>query len=144
MGRRRIHDGWTDDEQIQVMLIINTFNHFFIQKLKISLCCSIHNNIQEPDWEKYHCCIAINLSSSLVCHLRNFIHLKSHLALNQVRDTVIVLYWILMSVDWTQAPCCLLELIPVTDDWDCVVTLGFSLEPNWSGNSDIYVEAIVL
>lgn len=75
----------------------------------------------------------------IVCHLCNFIHLKSHLALNQVRDTVIVLYWILMSVDWTQVPCCLLELIPVTDDWDCVVTLGFSLELNWSGKSDWYL-----
>lgn len=39
-------------------------------------------------------------------HLHNLIHLQCNLQPNLVCETVIVLYWILMSVRWTQAPLC--------------------------------------
>lgn len=37
-------------------------------------------------------------------YLHNLIHLQCNLPLNLVGETVIVLYWILMSARWTQAP----------------------------------------
>lgn len=37
-------------------------------------------------------------------YLHKLIHLQCNLQLNLVRETVIVLYWILMSARWTQTP----------------------------------------
>lgn len=96
---------WFQSHQAFKSFMKTTSSVFRVAKVSYSTPKSPQNHFQAPYsfWDGDNA-VDKQTFSPPDLYLHNLIHLQCNLQLNLVGETVIVLYWILMSARWTQTP----------------------------------------